>query len=440
MYDALSYTWGTEDPVQKIIIRTPQEASTGTGKSRLQSFVTGTIIKKRVYVRPNLEDALRQFRDTQEDVLLWIDALCINQSDQEEKSRQVARMAEIYSRARDVLIWLGKEYNASSTAMEFIPKILDLDKSDALLISKESSRKQWIALADLLKREWFNRRWVVQELVLAKNRYLYCGDRSLNWSDFERAISFFTNRIDNIVAMFTNSAENRQNTKILVDVKLAGATALVQIMNDDFRWDEERLERVSSLESLVASLPMFESTDPRDTIYALLSIAADTQNWDVLPAHKRDELRVKGLVPFEADYSKNILEVYKDFIAFCILSSGSLDVLCRHWAPSEFRIPGMMYRMKMRAEKERSQADSMSDSTKDEDLSPMLSVTLPSWIGPLSERPFGIPDMGRSAGNSLVGVPSNPTTARDPRYHASAQIPASVRFGEVDASPYHSMF
>ena len=127
MYDALSYTWGTNDPVQKIIIRTPKEESIGTGKSRLQSIVTGTIIKKRVYVRPNLEDALRQFRDTQEDVLLWIDALCINQSDQEEKSRQVARMAEIYSRARDVLIWLGKEYNASSTAMEFIPKILDLN-------------------------------------------------------------------------------------------------------------------------------------------------------------------------------------------------------------------------------------------------------------------------------------------------------------------------
>ena len=353
------------------------------------------------------------------------------------------------------------------------------------MISKESSRKQWIALADLLKREWFNRRWVVQELVLAKNRYLYCGDRSLNWKDFERAISFFTNRIDDIVAMFTNSVENRQDTKILVDVKLAGATALVQIMNDDFRWDEEeRLERVSSLESLVASLPMFESTDPRDTIYALLSIAADTQNWDVLPAHKRDELRVKGLVPFEADYSKNILEVYKNFIAFCILSSGSLDVLCRHWAPSEFRNPGLMSRLKMRAEKDamsdstkamsdstKAMSDStkavsestnamsdstkavsdstnamsdstkaMSDSTKDKDLSPMLRVTLPSWIGLLSERPFGIPDMGRSAGNSLVGVPSNPTAARDPRYHASAQIPASVRFGEVDESPDHSMF
>ena len=350
---------------------------------------------------------------------------------------QVARMAEIYSKARDVLIWLGKAYNASSTAMDFIPRILNLEESDAL-ISKEANRKQWTALADLMKREWFSRRWVVQELVHAKNRYLYCGDRSLHWDDFERAVSFFTNKLDIIMAMFTSSAEFRHNAKILADIRALGATALVKIMNELFRWsDNGSLERLNTLESLVAHLPMFESMDPRDIIYSLLSIADDTQDWNKFSPQKQDELRGRGLVPFEADYGKGILEVFKDFVAFCIQTSGSLDVIYRHWAPSQYRSPGVLYRMKLRAKNERSQVDANAgDFTNEEEFSPMMRVHLPSWIGLLSDSPFGVPDVGRSAGESLVGGPND----AGQRYHASKNWSASVLFGEVDAPRNHGMF
>ena len=289
-----------------------------------------------------------------------------------------------------------------------------------------------------MKREWFSRRWVVQELVLAKNRYLYCGDRSLNWSDFERAISFFTNKLDNILAMFTNSAEFRNNGKILVDIRALGATAIVDITNKFFRWSEDgSLERLSSLESLVAHLPMFESADPRDTIYAILSIAKDTQNWNGFSARKQDELREEGQVPFEADYSKNILEVYKGFTAFCIQTSKSLDVICRHWAPSKFRLnPNTWYRMRMYAENERSQVDSIpSGFANEEELSLMTTVPLPSWIGLLSESPYGVLDVGRSAGESLVGSPHD----AGQRYDASGGRKASVLFGEIDAPPNQGM-
>ena len=431
-YNALSYTWGNKEPTEKIKLRTPQEPPTGTGGARLRSLAQSIVsAKKSFYIRPNLIDALRRFRDTsdkQEDLLLWIDAICINQPDQKEKSMQVARMAEIYSKAGDVLIWLGKEYNASSTAMDFIPKILDLEQS-AALISKESNRKQWTALADLMKREWFSRRWVVQELVLApKNRYLYCGDKELHWSDFERAVSFFTRKLDVILAMFTSSAEFRQNAKILADIRALGATALVNITNE--------LTLENTLESLVARLPMFEAADPRDIIYSLLSIAGDTQNWNDIPVRKQIELREKGLVPFEADYEKDILEVFKDFTAFCIQTSGSLDIICRHWAPSQFRSPSLLYRMKMRADNERSQADSTAiDFTDEEESSPMTRLQLPSWIGLLSESPYGIPDVGRSAGESLVGAPNDAW-----RYHASGKSDASVQFGENDAPRSQGMF
>ena len=425
-YDALSYTWGNEEPTQRILLRTSQEPTTSTGSTRLRLITQQAILRKYFYIRPNLEDALRRFRDTtsQQDVLLWIDAICINQTDKEEKSMQVARMAEIYSKAGDLLVWLGKEYNASNTAMEFIPKILDLEQSHAL-ISKESNRKQWTALADLMKREWFGRRWIVQELVLAKNRYLYCGDKVLHWDDFERAVSFFTNKLDTILTMFTSSAEFRHNAKILADIKSLGASALVDITNDFVRMEDGSLERRNTLESLVARLPMFESLDPRDIIYSLLSIAEDTQTWNNLSTRKQDDLRKRGLVQFEADYGKDILEVYKDFTAFCVQTSGSLDIICRHWAPSHARRPGLLYKMRMRAEKERSQTDFIAgDNHSEEELSPMVKLHLPTWIGLLSESPYGIPDVGRSAGDSLVV---------GPRYHASGNTRASVRFGEIDA-------
>ena len=423
-YDALSYTWGNEEPTQKILLRTSQEPTTGTGRARFQSAIRQTIPNKRFYIRPNLEDALRQFRDNQDDLLLWIDAICIDQANIEEKSIQVARMAEIYSKARDVLIWLGKEYNASNTAMEFIPKILDLEQSHAL-ISKESNRKQWTALADLMKREWFSRRWIVQELVLAKHRYLYCGDKVLHWDDFERAVSFFTNKLETILAMFTSSAEFRHNAKILADIKALGASALVDIMNEFVRREDGSLERRNTLESLVARLPMFESLDPRDIIYSLLSIAEDTQTWNSLSTRKQNDLRERGLVPFEADYGKDILEVYKDFTAFCVQTSGSLDIICRHWAPSHARRPSLLYKLRTLTERERSQAEFIAgDNNSEEELSPMVKLDLPSWIGLLSESPYGIPDVGRSAGDSLVV---------GPRYRASGNSRASVRFGEIDA-------
>ena len=423
-YDALSYTWGDDDPSLNILLRTPQEPTTGTGKARFQSAIRQTMPNIRFYIRPNLDNALRQFRDPQVDLPLWIDAICIDQANIEEKSIQVARMAEIYSKARDVLIWLGKEYNASNTAMEFIPKILDLEQSQAL-ISKESNRKQWTALADLMKREWFSRRWIVQELVLAKNRYLYCGDKVLHWDDFERAVSFFTNKLDTIRTMFTSSAEFRHNTKNLADVKALGASALVDITNEFVRREDGSLERRNTLESLVARLPMFEALDPRDIIYSLLSIAEDTQPLNSLTTRKQDNFRERGLVPFEADYGKDILEVYKDFTAFCIQTSGFLDIICRHWAPSHARRPSLLSRLKTLTEKDRSQADFIAgDNNSEEELSPMVKLHLPSWIGLLSESPYGIPDAGRSAGDSLV---------IGPRYLASGDSRASVRFGEIDA-------
>lgn len=84
-YEALSWCWGKEPRCEKMLIHSDQ---------LLSSF----------NVSPNLMSALRALRLENEPRMVWVDAICINQEDDEEKSKQVARMDEIYASASTVRI------------------------------------------------------------------------------------------------------------------------------------------------------------------------------------------------------------------------------------------------------------------------------------------------------------------------------------------------
>jgi hypothetical protein len=60
-------------------------------------------------VTPNLAEALRGLRDSATPTRLWADAICIDQSNNEEKNQQVRRMGTIYTNARQVVVWLGND-------------------------------------------------------------------------------------------------------------------------------------------------------------------------------------------------------------------------------------------------------------------------------------------------------------------------------------------
>jgi hypothetical protein len=110
-YEALSYVWGNDEPTEEIKIR----ASNPNTK-----FKFPVISERSFYVRPNLLSALRNFRSLKKSVDLWIDALCIDQENDEEKEIQVAKMDEIYSSATNVLIWLGEPRTFSRDAFTCI--------------------------------------------------------------------------------------------------------------------------------------------------------------------------------------------------------------------------------------------------------------------------------------------------------------------------------
>lgn len=148
-YEALSYYWGNDLPSKEIKITRSQSS---------QDDVRADSEEVKFYIRDNLFAALRNLRETDKDLDLWVDALCINQDDDEEKKKQIAKMEEIYSKAANVIIWLGmpKDLGATDRAIKLIGDLCNLRQFDSKV--SEEYAQDWEALADLMTNSWFSRR------------------------------------------------------------------------------------------------------------------------------------------------------------------------------------------------------------------------------------------------------------------------------------------
>ncbi len=337
-YEAVSWCWGREEPKELVTIQ-------AEGGSRA------------FYISQNLKSALIALRHHSSVRYLWIDFICINQNDMQERSQQVPRMDKIYGNALSVCVWLGEEDEDSKLAMDFIKnKMVDLWKFDKLLDNPAMAR-QWAALVALMKRPWFSRRWVIQEIAMASRGILYCGKESLPWKDFADAVSLFV-KVESARARLADLMKRELSYGHMPgsfgNISSLGAAMLVNATQNLFRSSSITGERqpIYSLEYLVSSLSVFEATQPRDTIYALLSIAKDAIRRDgkqglsetqiPLKRNGRDtimELLARSFTSqrYNVDYTLPVIDVYKDFIKFCFRKSDevrALDILCRPWAPS----------------------------------------------------------------------------------------------------------
>ena len=394
-YEALSYTWGPDSSALMVEIL-DEETSTVAGDE-------GSV----VYIRPNLYAALLQLRSPEDDVALWVDALCINFDDPSEKSQQVSRLHEIFSQASNVCIWLGHGEDPDQTrqTFDFIREMLNLRHFDQLYSQQQAA--QWNAFAQLMRNRWFTRLWVVQEIALAKEATVHYGNEVVQWTDFRDAIALFVARYKQINSLL------KSNNYILDparDIRALGANTLVTATSNLFRRGENgRIsDRLLSLETLVSTLVTFECTDPRDKIYALLAIAKDTPYstpqvvakpkapW-ILSSTK--DVHIPPDSRIALNYEKGFVDVFVDFINFCIEQSKSLDIICRHWSPV-----------------------------------PPDTGCMPSWISSIRNSTFGNPDMamrGRSNGDSLVGVP---TGMQQTNYYASGDLVPVAHFGKYEHS------
>jgi hypothetical protein len=174
-------------------------------------FVNGC----EVQVTTNLHDALYELRKREEVAQsLWVDALCINQSNAVEKGHQVQRMGSIYSSANQVIAWLGLSDSTTARLVEIIH--VAAQKAQALNIKRDrepdfpcmtgeqQSRLELATartvLGSMLKKgdfglvvtlfdkPYWSRLWTIQEFCLAKNPLLVCGMYTISFPDLEKTI------------------------------------------------------------------------------------------------------------------------------------------------------------------------------------------------------------------------------------------------------------
>ena len=284
-YEALSYTWGEN---------------------------VGHYIDcdgRSLFIRENLYSALRRLRQERTARLLWVDAVCINQSNIAERNQQICLMGSIYQNAVRVLVWLGESSADSAEAFKLLSQINALENSsDAIdlttplkaqdLVNKglpEPPCPSWTALDALYWREWFTRVWIIQEIAMAKEAIVICGKDQDSWKTFEAGAKFI---LQHSLVGLTDVDPKRT-------IKLS-----------EFRRSQEGT-RNQLLHLLMRARDSY-AKDDRDKIYAILSLAPE------------DNIALKP------DYSKSADEIYT-LLAVCFIEKNrNFDVLsaieCRKYS------------------------------------------------------------------------------------------------------------
>ena len=232
--------------------------------------------KKDFQITENLDTLIRRLRHAKHSRVIWVDAICINQTNNDEKSQQVELMFQIYRHAISVIIWLGKEADSSDVVMDEMSKLNSNDMIKEWLGALESGSAKsfgysWVVdsidssllanpgfvriLSQFWSRPWFRRVWVQQEAVACSNVSVLCGSKEVSW-DSLFALAWLVSRRD-----FAGLSHVSIPTICYSSI---GAIELLQ------RWKRgifTDLWKVLDFSSVLGA------TDPRDRLYAFLGIA-----------------------------------------------------------------------------------------------------------------------------------------------------------------------
>ena len=126
-----------------------------------------------------------RLRSRQTTRVLWTDALCINQKNEIELGDQVAKMKEIYSKATEVVVWLGEPNDHTSEAIFVLHELsrhLHDDQAVQEILGLPSSRRGLDSLSELFQRDYWSRVWVIQEVHFARTITVRRGPFHVRWS------------------------------------------------------------------------------------------------------------------------------------------------------------------------------------------------------------------------------------------------------------------
>jgi len=293
-YTAISYAWGESISASSPApaASTPTSPSTSLARSTLTSQ-SKSKSKSRIQFPGKKINASLPLSETVTDLLtsllkpspygkitVWIDAICINQSDDGEKAIQVDQMGEVYSLAEQVVVWLGNATRKSRVAFGFMqskrgvdwpwPTALSLERhglDQQTQKQKHKSRGKQRggisvdgieAVFRLLERTWFRRLWVIQEVALSSKVIVACGDDRVDFSTFENCV--------NAVWAFSEGVIDCDGD----DAALLGLWSVTRLMalRNEFQQNGQ-----VPWERLLQAASQRLTTDSRDMVFAFRSMA-----------------------------------------------------------------------------------------------------------------------------------------------------------------------
>lgn len=272
-YEALSYTWGSDEKVETI-----------------------TVNDKALDITDNLYAALKHLALPHKERVLWIDGICIDQSNDAEKSLQVQLMTAIYTNASCVIFWLGKATFEVRVLMKCLNRLHKLPVADYTLenaqamwanivASQDVQRQTAIGLQTILRRPWFERVWILQEVANARHGLICAGATSIPADIFALSISLIKPDVSGNMAYW----------QPVVDI-------MPSALRKQSWWADN-----PDLYTLMRKFKDSSATDARDTVYALLGLSV----------HDRDRDAVI------VDYAKPIHEIFQYTLQYFIHSEKS---------------------------------------------------------------------------------------------------------------------
>ncbi|VUC34132.1 unnamed protein product [Clonostachys rosea] len=280
-YEALSYVWGS--PKRGNVVE---------------------IGEKGVLVTQNAKELLLHLRDEHHPRRVWIDGICIDQDNLDERSHQVTLMQAIFSGASSVLIWVGESDQDTESIFSFFTLMDKRRRAEAEPNEGENghpdtefvrkSIKDPSKVRKFASRPWFRRSWTFQEACLSAESYLVCGKHQLHWRIFISATLYLTST--GMLNVFGQSADT-----IVALANLAAANP------------DHQTPYLSVILPLTREL---QAASPHDKIFSVLGMADQ-----------------KNMPSLDLSYSLPVSEVYARTAKAMIAQEQGLSVLLPSWVP-----------------------------------------------------------------------------------------------------------
>lgn len=317
-YEALSYVWGSPRGDQRI-----------------------TCDDRMLLVTQNCLEALQYLRHERKERVLFVDAICIDQTSTTEKTHQVELMGLVYKLAKRVIVWLGvvHEHERQAKTNGFLPSVrrfwywlggggkLEIQSNVYMHLSRPAVAVRMLAFSQFgpsMPRDWFTRVWTMQELLLASDTVVVCGSTTMRWDDFSFLVSDKRNQRDQFWAELSKPAYNILNTAI--------AKKSLDDISHQLKYYDTEFHGLPSSHALkyAAALTAWEifacsfarrSSEPLDKVYGLYGILTDL-----------------GIDVKAPDYTRPVLQVYKELVVTLMSRMDSIEVLTE--ANLVLNIPG----------------------------------------------------------------------------------------------------